>query len=152
MSKLSFSLCVPALALVAGCGGRGQMRSGDEWLYGQWVTVSVSASVVERRKAKTGEPVEMHVMVFRRDGEMHRYSAKRGWVRLLVDFRVEGDTVMMHPQTEKRFFPLARRLEDGGLELLVAREERFVYRKLPEGVSVEALDLSGSPAVEGKGP
>jgi len=151
LSKPFLILCLIAPVLATGCSDRPPASAGNDWLYGQWLTVSVSASVAERRRAKTGETVEKHVMVFQRDGEIHRYSLRRGWARLLVEFRVEGDTVMMHPQTEDRFFPLARRLADGTLELLLSREGRFVYRKLAEGVNVDALDLSGSPAVEGKG-
>jgi hypothetical protein len=140
------------LTILGGCTSSRSGHAGDEWLYGQWLTVCVSAPIVEREMTKRGSPPEKHVMVFRRDGGIRRYSPTRGWVRLLIEFRVEGDTVMMHPQTETKFLPLANRLDDGTLEILLPRHGRFIYRKLADGVNVDDLDLSGSPAVEKEEP
>ena len=133
--------------LFAGCATIPQGAKNNDWIYGNWLTVSVTESIVKYHKIKRNAEIEKHILIFMRDGELRRYSEKRGLIRLLIDFRVEGDIVMMHPHTEKKFFPLAKKLEDGKLELLVPNG-RYIYVKLDDNINIIDLDLSGSPEVE----
>ena len=119
----------------AGCANISQDAKNNDWVYGNWLTVSVTESIVEYHKKKRNAEIEKHVLFFMRDGELRRYSEKKGWVRLLIDFRVEGDIVMMHPHTEKKYLPLAKKLEDGKLELLVPNG-RYIYVKLDDNLNL----------------
>lgn len=120
----------------------------NDWIYGMWLTVSVSETLVERSMEKRNTGIEKHILYFMRNGELRRYSKSKDWLRLLIDFKVEGDIVMMHPHTEKGYSPLSRRIDGGKLELLVPPYGRYTYIKLDNNFDINDIDLNGSPEIE----
>jgi hypothetical protein len=120
----------------------------NNWIYGMWLTVSATDTLADRHKQKRNTDIEKHIIYFMHSGELRRYSKNKGWSRLLVDFRVEGDNVMMHPYKEKKYFPLCKRIEKDKLEMIVPPNGRFTYVKLGNNIDMDDINLSGSPEIK----
>jgi hypothetical protein len=127
------------------------VADSTEWIHGRWLTISVSDTLADYQMENHNTTVEKHILHFLPEGELKRYSPSRGWVKLRMDYRVEGKTVMMRRHTEEKFFPLAKQLEEERLELLVPKG-RYTYVKLDDNLSLEDLAMEGSPEIEVTSP
>lgn len=138
MKKLYLIICFLVFSSIA-------KADDSEWIYGLWVTVGVSQEVADKHYQETNTPVEKHIIYFDENGTMLRYSKSVGFKKLLIEFKVEGDVVMMKPKTEIKFFPLSRRRSDGKLEIYYPPKGGFLYEKTDKNIF--DINLEGTPEI-----
>lgn len=131
-------LCISALSFNPFSGN----AKDNDWLYGQWVTVGVSKEIVERNAQKSINPVEKHILIFKENGDLIRYSQNAGLKKILLDFKVDDTSVLMQPKTKNDFISFGKIREDGKLEIYIPPKGGFLYKK--NGMPLSEIDLEGS--------
>jgi len=122
------------------------MPHDQAWLHGRWLHVAVSSDTTTcTESTQPKPPTGKHLLVFRPDGELRRYSPKKGWARLLLDFNVSEDTVVLHPQTQDQSCLMAEKTDEGLLMVCMPRYGNFYYKKVDPTTRLEEIDFLQPP-------
>ncbi|WP_300671228.1 hypothetical protein [Desulfoluna sp.] len=112
------------------------------WIHGRWLQVAVAADttpgVVPKLQKKPGKK---HLLLFRPDGEVRRYSPRKGWDRLRLDFLVSKDSVTLSHQNRDHFSLAGEKTAEGLLKVCIPRYGDFYYKKIHPQIQIEEIDF-----------
>ena len=113
------------------------------WLYGRWLHVAVHAPPPLSTASKPQKhPREKHILLFQPDGQMHRYSPKKGWDRLMMDFNVQEDNVHLSSNASAPVSLSAEKTPEGLLKVCVPQRGDFYYTKIAPKTPLNKIDFS----------
>lgn len=122
-------------------------QSEHAWLHGRWLQVAISSGAATTMESEQRKPPrQKHMLVFRPDGELRRYSPQKGWARLLMNFDVTGDTVLLTPYTQNSISLVAGKTDEGLLKVCMPRYGDFYYKKLDPKIRLEEIDFIQPPS------
>ena len=139
MAKKLTQILILCMTVFGGCNGINQTSDPSDWIYGKWLSIGCSESIVVQQKEK--EPPEKHVLVFERSGRLTRFSASKGWLRIYIDFSIMGKILIA--KGEDQSLELGRLCKDGNLILSFCKNRHVLYQRLVDDAVVEELDLRG---------
>lgn len=118
----------------------GSIGHEPTWLHGRWLHVAISSTA----SPQGVNPIlgEKHLLVFQPDGQLRRYSPQKGWARLLMDFKVSEETVLVRPHTQDHFSPMAERTKEGLLKVWMPKHGFYYYRKIDAKTPLKKIDFA----------
>ena len=123
------------------------LQSNHAWLHGRWLHVAISSDTATTMESELRKPPrQKHMLVFRPDGELRRYSPQKGWAKLLMDFDVREDTVLLRPQTQNPSPLMAEKTDEGLLKVCMPKYGDFYYKKLDPKIRLEEIDFTQPPS------
>lgn len=122
------------------------MPQDQAWLHGRWLHVAVSSDTATCTESTQPPPPKgKHLLVFRPDGELRRYSPQKGWARLLMDFNVSEDSVVLHPQTQDQSCLMAEKTDEGLLMVCMPKYGNFYYKKVDPTTRLDQINFLQPP-------
>jgi len=120
------------------------------WLHGRWLHVAVSSNATTGIASTPPKcPKGKHVLFFSPDGELRKYSPRKGWNRLLLDVSVDEETVILRHRNRHRnrdrFSLVAKKTDEGLLKMCMPGYGDFYYKKLDPKTRLKEIDFIRPP-------
>ena len=131
------------LNLLIGCASTSNNISTAD-IHGRWLTITFSEDIKNKHDKKYDYPLEKHLMVFMPNGEWQRYSLNTGWRRMLLEYKMENQDLLVRPFDRTEFRRIGTFVPPDKLYLETRKSHIISYKKIDDNIDISEIDLSES--------